>query len=188
MTGSARLQAGRGEGLELLNEATIGEFLATEAPRLVAGIALVSGSRAAAEDAVAEALARAWERSEGGEHIQNLRAWVTAVAMNLTRSGLRRLRVERRFRERVVPVETGAGPATAIADRVDIRRALSSLPRRQREATVLRYYLGMDVAAIAGVLHISEGTVKTSLFRARRALAVTLGEPYLEEVTDRGDR
>ena len=74
----------------MLSEADIREFLDTAYPRLVTAVALVSGSRAAAEDAVQEALARAWERSERGEAIESLPAWVTRVAMNLSKSRLRR--------------------------------------------------------------------------------------------------
>ena len=51
----------------------------------MAAVSLACGSRAAAEDAVQEALARAWERSERGEHIESLRAWVMKVAINLVR-------------------------------------------------------------------------------------------------------
>jgi RNA polymerase sigma-70 factor (ECF subfamily) len=84
-----------------LDEATIGAFLATDYPRIVGAVALVAGSRAAAEDAVQEALARAWERAERGERIDSLPAWVTRVAVNLSRSGFRRLRAELRARERL---------------------------------------------------------------------------------------
>jgi DNA-directed RNA polymerase specialized sigma24 family protein len=52
---------------------------------------------------------------------------------------------------------------------------------------VLRYYLGVDVKEVADVLGISEGTVKTTLFRARRALSRALGESDLEEANDRGE-
>lgn len=48
------------------DEIAIREFLYTGYPRLVAAAALASGSRPAAEDAVQEALLRAWERSEKG--------------------------------------------------------------------------------------------------------------------------
>jgi RNA polymerase sigma factor (sigma-70 family) len=72
-------------------------------------------------------------------------------------------------------------------DRIDVTRALAALPRRQREATVLRYYLGMDVKEVAEVLGMSEGTAKTTLFRARQALSRALGEPDLEEANDRGE-
>src|SRR5204863_7296044 len=84
-----------------LDEQAIRSFLATDYPRLVAGVALMCGSRAAAEDAVQEALARAWERTERGERIESLRAWVTKVAINLVRSGFRRRMAERRAGERM---------------------------------------------------------------------------------------
>ncbi len=141
---------------------------------------LISGSRPAAEDAVQEALARAWERGERGERIDSLVAWVTTVATNLLRSGFRRLMAERRARSRL-PEASLAGSSAAVDDQVDVVRALASLPRRQREATVLRYYLDMDVAEVAHALGVNEGTAKTTLFRARQALARALGERDLEE-------
>ena len=149
-------------------------------PRLVAGVALITGNRAAAEDAVQEALARAWERSERGEQIESLPAWVTRVAMNLSKSRLRRMRVEAKHRDSVarMPVADGGGASDS---RIDIRRALAKLPHRQREVTVLRYYLGLNVVEIARTLELNEGTVKTSLFRARKALAAALGESAEEE-------
>ena len=54
--------------------------------------------------------------------------------------------------------------------------ALTKLPRRQRQATVLRYYLGYDVAEIAQALGVSQGTIKTTLHRARHTMASALGE------------
>ena len=147
-------------------------------------MALVSGSRAVAEDSVQEALARAWERSERGERIEHLNAWVMKVALNLVRSGLRRLRVERAARERLA--STGVVSPEISASGVDLARALAALPRRQREATVLRYYLDMDVQEVAQVLGVHEGTAKTTLFRARQALASALGDDDdLEEANDR---
>jgi RNA polymerase sigma factor (sigma-70 family) len=156
-----------------LDEPTIREFLRTDYPRLVAAVSLACGSRSGGEEAVCEALARAWERTERGEEIRNLRAWVATVALNYARSGLRRVLVERRARERLAPVPDLPG---ADEDAIDVRRALGKLPRKQREASVLRYYLGLDVSEVARVMGISEGTAKTSLYRARRKLAAELGE------------
>jgi RNA polymerase sigma-70 factor (ECF subfamily) len=150
-------------------------------PRLVAAVALVSGSRPAAEDAVQEALLRAWERSERGEQIDSLPAWVTTVSLNLARSGLRRVLAERRARARLGGTSSGE---LEEADRLDLERALAALPRRQREAVVLRYYLGMDTREVARVLRVGEGTVKSTLFRARAALARALGVPETEEAND----
>ena len=50
--------------------------------------------------------------------------------------------------------------------------------------TALRYYLGLDVAAIAAWLGIGEGTVKAQLFKARQALAVALREDDDDEERD----
>ena len=162
-----------------LDDETIREFLETSYPRLVAALALVAGSRDAAEDAVQEALARAWERA-GTEQIRSLPAWVTRVSLNLSRSRWRRLRAEATATERL-----GATREQLQADpRPDVEQALTRLSRRQREVTVLRYYLAMDVSEIAGALGITEGTVKTQLFRARRALAELLGDGEQEEVDD----
>ena len=49
---------------------------------------------------------------------------------------------------------------------------------------MLRYYLGFDVAETASLLRVSEGTVKTSLHRARQALAAALGDTFDEETDD----
>jgi RNA polymerase sigma-70 factor, ECF subfamily len=162
-----------------LDDETIREFLETSYPRLVAAVALVAGSRDAAEDAVQEALARAWERA-GTEEIRSLPAWVTRVSFNLSRSRWRRLRAEAKATARleVASDHLQADP------RPDVEQALARLSRRQREVTVLRYYLAMDVGEIAGVLGITAGTVKTQLFRARRALAEILGDGEEEEVDD----
>lgn len=76
------------------------QFLASHYSRLVAGLSLLAG-RAAAEDAVQEALCRAWERSLRGQRIQSLPSWVAVVATNLQRSRARRLLAERRAGQRL---------------------------------------------------------------------------------------
>lgn len=156
----------------------------TTYPRLVAAVALVSGSRPAAEDAVQEALLRAWERSERGERIESLNAWVSTVSLNIARSGIRRLAAERRARARLGSRAGVTDPAEEV--RADVERSLAALPRRQREVVVLRYYLGMDTKEVAEVLRIHEGTVKSTLFKARAALADALGVTETEEAGDRG--
>ena len=112
-----------------------------------------------------------------------MEGWVTTVALNLARSGLRRLRSERRARARLHTPALGE-PSTA--DRIDVDRALAALPRRQREVAVLRYYLQMDTREVASALELNEGTVKSTLSRARTALAQTLGIEENEEANDRG--
>ena len=133
----------------------------------------------AAEDAVQEALARAWERSERGERIESLPGWVMTVAMNLVKTGLRSRVRERRAVARLEDPVARAGIQEAL-DRSDdlmvLRDALGTLSARQREVVVLRYWLDLDVREVARLLEVDQGTVKTLLFRARRKLGRALGE------------
>jgi len=55
-----------------------------------------------------------------------------------------------------------------------IEDALYKLPRRQREAFVMRYWEDMDVADTAAAMGCSQGSVKTHCSRAVRAMANTL--------------
>ena len=175
--GSGAPRRARTRGAVNVDDDRLRSFVDGEYRQVVATVELVCGSLATAEDAVQEALARAWERETRGETIDRLPAWVTTVALNLAKSQMRRWRVDRRVREKLVPTTRVAPDAPgASAEAFAVREALRALPRRQREVTALRYYLGLDVAETAAWLGISEGTVKAMLFRARKSLALALGE------------
>jgi RNA polymerase sigma factor (sigma-70 family) len=57
-----------------------------------------------------------------------------------------------------------------------VAAALRKLPRRQREAVVLRYYLDLSVEETAQVMGVSLGTVKSATHRALTAVGRTLRE------------
>jgi RNA polymerase sigma-70 factor (ECF subfamily) len=148
-------------------------------------MAMVCGSMPAAEDAVQEALARAWERSERGQDVGSLAAWVTTVARNLLRDRFRRLVVERRVRRDLADRQVRRSAIGDSEQRTDVTRALAALPSRQREVVVFHYFLGLSVAELAQVLRIPEGSVKSALHRARRGLAGALRDDDVE--TEVGD-
>jgi RNA polymerase sigma-70 factor, ECF subfamily len=158
-----------------LDESAIRDFLEVDYARVVAGLTLLGGGRAAAEDAVQEALARAWERSQRGEVISSLPAWVTVVAMNLQRSRLRRLAVELRARSRLWERSQPAALESS-DERIDVERALRTVPRRQRLALILRYGLDLPLREVAAGLGIKEDAAKALLYRARRSVASSMGE------------
>jgi RNA polymerase sigma-70 factor, ECF subfamily len=164
-----------------MDELALRRFVGSEYPRVVAAVAAVCGDRAQAEDAVQEALARAWDRGRRGLIVQSLAAWVTTVAMNLSRSATRSALRRRRREERAVAPDDAVDDA-GFGVAVDVLRAVEALPRRQREAVVVRYFLGYDVPGTAAVLGVSDGTVKTLLFRARTTLAAALSDTADQEV------
>ena len=146
-------------------------------PRLVAALAFVTGDADLATDAVDEACARAVERLGRGREIDVLEAWVRVVARNVALGRLRRLKSECACRRKLDATARAdaAEPPTDAAAALDVRAALQTLSRRQREVVVLHYFLGESVDAIAAELGIPAGTVKSALHRARAALALTLG-------------
>jgi RNA polymerase sigma factor (sigma-70 family) len=158
-----------------LGEEEIREFLARDYATVVNGLALAYGSWSSAEDAVQEALARAWERGERGLRIDVPRRWVVTVARNLLRDRFRRFLAELRVRDRLAAGERDRDGLGSADDRIDVAAAVAALPGRQREVVVLRYLVDLEEAEIARILRLPLGTVKSSLFRARRALAAALG-------------
>lgn len=77
--------------------------------------------------------------------------------------------------------EEGSNRAESAADRVSreqilniIDKEIQRLPRRQREAFLMRYWEDMDVAETAAAMGCSEGSVKTHCSRATHALAQAL--------------
>jgi RNA polymerase sigma-70 factor (ECF subfamily) len=132
------------------------------------------GDRSAAEDAVQEALARAWDRLDRGQPIDALDRWTAVVAFNVVRSRFRRLRRED-LTDALLPagghVDGHPDPDGALL------AAVRRLPHRQRVSVLLVYYLDLSLREAAEVMNVSEGTVKNALFRARQTLAAQLGSP-----------
>jgi len=174
-------------------EAVIRDFLDRGHAGLVRAVTAMTGDRESAHDLVQEAVVRAWERIARGEDIRSVDGWIATAALNLARTSLRRrtvrTRVERRLTDSLhVAAQQRAGLGDGVANTSVVSAALRALPWRQRQVTVMRYFLGMDVGEIADQLGISDGTVKAALFRARAVLRPLLADAFdhTEEEVQRG--
>lgn len=137
----------------------------------------ILGSAPAAEDAAAEAFVRAfadWPRVGALGHRD---AWVMRVATNVA------IDVARRS----PPPATAEVPTPDAHELVVLRStlvdALARLPRRQREAVVLRHLAGYPAREVATAMGLSDNSVKKHLQRGLDRLRRTVP---VEEEADLG--
>jgi RNA polymerase sigma-70 factor (sigma-E family) len=132
---------------------------------------LVVGDRGLAEEIVQEAFLRVWRSRLRIRDVDAAPAYLRRVVVNLSRSRLRRLALERRH-ARASRDATVDEPASWL----DLRRAVERLPARRRACVVLRYFADLTEAETAAALGVSVGTVKSQTSKALRHLEASLGE------------
>lgn len=147
---------------------------ATDAARLAY---LLTGDREVARDLVNEAFLRLAARLVDLRNPDAFAAYLRGMIVNLSKMHFRRRALETRHAEllRDQP-STPSDPA----ERDRLRRALLTLPERQRAAIVLRYYLDLSEKAISEILRCRIGTVKSLTSRGITALRPLLGDELHE--------
>ena len=97
--------------------------------------------------------------------------------LNLSRNRLRHLGVRRRLQPLPVPTAPSAEATAVVREEVaELLAAIAALPRRRREALVLRHWLGLDYEEIAGVLGVSQPSARSLISRAMAQLRAQQGE------------
>lgn len=165
----------RAEPVDPATAERVNRFAHEDYHRVVAIVRTACGPRADAEGAVSEAVARLLDHAVKGRPVANLAAWVTQVAINVGRSELRHLRIRSKYEPVLWERSSRTGRAEQIAEDLDVRLAISRLPRRQAQVVALRYGLDLPLTEIAHVLGLTVGGTKASLAKARRAVARSLG-------------
>jgi RNA polymerase sigma-70 factor (sigma-E family) len=133
-----------------------------------------------AEDVEMEAYAALHRRWSAIRDPHDAFRYVRSCVLNGARSQLRRRRVVR-MHLAVTAVPPSGLPvdddvATAGSTRATVMALLRTLPNRQRQVLVLRYFANLSEAEIADALGISPGSVKTHAARGMSAMATALGE------------
>lgn len=173
---SARAAAGDGDAF--------GELVDRHAPQARRAARLVLGNDQDADDAAQDGFLAAWRAIDRYDRSRPFRPWLMRIVVNAARD-LRRRRTVRRTEELSPVLPAGGASPERETERALMRErlagALGELPERQRLAVTMFDAEGFAHSEIAEVLGIPEGTVRSDVFHARRALRTALA-PYLEEM------
>jgi RNA polymerase sigma-70 factor (ECF subfamily) len=139
---------------------------------------LITHDRPLAEDVVQTAFLRVLDRIDGYDVNRPFRPWFMRIVVNAAIDTARRAartpfdsndNLPDSALLELVP-DPAPGPEDAAVSselRQAMHSALDVLPPAQRAAIVMRYYLGLDEAEMAGEMAVPEGTVKWRLHAAR---------------------
>lgn len=134
-----------------------------------------------AEDAAQEIFVRVYRQLARYDSSRKFSTWVLAIATNYCIDQLRRRRVQFVPLEQIVPWARTreAGPERLALDREvtdELQDLLKRLPEKYRAVLILRYWEDLSCAEIGATLSLPEGTVKTQLHRARKAVERLMAE------------
>jgi RNA polymerase sigma-70 factor (ECF subfamily) len=126
------------------------------------------------DDLLQDTLARAWIKHAQFDAARGAAvSWLMAIMADRARKRWRAATPSLQLVDHDRAVDE---PDSAV---LDLRRAVDSLPPRQRTAIVLYHYLDLSVADVAQYMGCSTGTVKSNLSEARASLGRRLGAPYV---------
>lgn len=125
------------------------------------------------EDAVQEALRRAWEKRHTLRQDAHLQTWVIRILLNECH------RIQRRNAHTLPVAEVQRVDSAADADAL-LRDALRSLDEKYRLPILLHYIEGYGVSDVARMLHVPPGTVKSRMRKGRTLLRQMLQEEVFE--------
>jgi len=129
----------------------------------------------AAQDAFQETFLRAFRAYPRLPETANRRAWLYRIASNVCHDARRRLA------RQPLPLDDtlmyGNSPGEGVHElALAVRSFVDSLPRRQREAVLLRKFQGMDYDEIAAVLGCSMDAARANVYQGLRRIRVHFAE------------
>lgn len=141
--------------------------------RVAKSIVLCQGD---CEDAVSQAVLRAWEKLDSLKQEEYFQTWLIRI---LIHECYRMRRERQRFLswEEWTPENQTSGRGNPEELDLDLQKAVLKLPLKIRTAVVLYYMEEYPVSEISQIMKIPPGTVKSRLARGRKLLAEYLGDP-----------
>jgi RNA polymerase sigma-70 factor (sigma-E family) len=153
------------------------DYVGRQRPALLRFATVLTGQAWLADDLVSDVLGRAFERWARIETMAEPHAYVRRMVVNEYLSWHRRRARTAPRADLVAGAATVDDSADAQAERDAMIRRLTRLPRRQRAAVVLRYYVGLSDADIAAHLGCRPGTVRSQISRALATLRIDATAP-----------
>ena len=148
-----------------------------EAPSLVRLARIFTDDRTGAEDIVQEAFIRLYHAADRIQDSTRSAAYLRSIVLNLARDQNRRGLLSLRHQDSMIDRRTPEIPedqALRSESHAEVIDALNSLPSRQRDCLVLRFYSELTEREIAATLGISPNSVKTHCQRGMATLAGVL--------------
>ena len=137
---------------------------------------LARGDQGLADDLAQETFLLAWRNLRHFRYDARLSTWLYRIALNAWLSHSRKRREELLGDPDDASLEPAPEPALPLAERLDLERAIASLPDGERAAIAACYYAGLTHEEAADALGIPLGTVKTHVLRAKARLRARLAE------------
>lgn len=137
-------------------------------------------------DIAQETMLRAWKQRRQFREIRDPRAWLLRIAANLCRDHVRSLKSAVRRPAPLTADPPGNCPEPWFGILQDERcreldEVIQSLSDRERTVLYLSAFEGLQQAEIASVLDINPGTVKVTLFRARKSVRQAIVQQHAKE-------
>lgn len=148
-----------------------------EATALVRLARMFTDDRTGAEDIVQEAFVRLYRAAERIQDPDKSVSYLRSIVVNLARDENRRGLLSLRHQDSMIDRRQPAEPDDVTLrneGQDEVIEALQSLPRRQRECLILRFYFEMSEREIADAMSISANSVKTHCRRGLAALELLL--------------
>ncbi len=157
----------------VLDTSRFEDFYRSELRRCTALAYALCGNRSLAEELAQDAMTAAYRDWERVRRMDSPAGWVRRVTANLATSATRRRMAEAKAVLRL-SARRHSDAELPESDE-EFWRAVRALPRRQAQATALRYGLGCTVVEVAEILGCAEGTAKATLHSARQTISRRLG-------------
>lgn len=161
------------------DEAAFDELVRRYGQKLLAFADRFFHNRARSEETVQEVFLRVFEARKRYQPRARFSTWIYTIATRLCLNELRRRRPEAQAGGSEAEMFGSASPAQELeAARLarSVQRAVDELPENQRAALLLSRFEDKSYAEIAKILDVSEGAVKSLLFRATDELRRVLSQ------------